>query len=321
MPASFFRHLYSLLLCGIIPLVGSSCGYIDDRFSRSSQGDTTTVTLGANSPEAHADLAGVRATALPGGIMIYAVNAQNPASRGAIKLSNELSSRTWKIPNGSYRFYAVGYTATNFGGDLYCAASPVVTLTGTETTVTLNLTKATCATTNFIPSSHIDPTPTDQPLQLLLVSCSTSVTLTSKAATNNCLSGGEPGLFQSFKVSMPEFDAFTGEIAVVESGSNIESACFTATAGAHATSSVRIPTGAVANAPFLIGINAFTDTACAATTRRLYGFGFGLSNTNPSSMKFWSKASGTDVPFNPAGTQHAHIDSDSSWIFVFLRDF
>ena len=103
----------------IIPVLVSfaifGCAKLKEKYSRKDQ---TTVEIKLNSDGSPGSLA-----ALNGGIAIYAVKEDGTFKKSAILANEDLanSSLTMTLPNGGYRFYALGFASTSMQGSVKCA--------------------------------------------------------------------------------------------------------------------------------------------------------------------------------------------------------
>ncbi|MGZ3705451.1 MAG: hypothetical protein ACXVA8_05460 [Bdellovibrionota bacterium] len=120
-----------------------ACGKLNDNFGR-LHSDYTLVKFEGQRSGFEAD------TVLSGGMMIY-IMSQNSGGTGMIAgfgNDSQANSATVAVPNGTFKIFAVGYDGTSVGsGQARCgygASGQPVTLSGTPTTISIDMNQATC---------------------------------------------------------------------------------------------------------------------------------------------------------------------------------
>lgn len=313
--------LYRIFALLFIALCLSSCGQLK-KFERAQSTGYTQIKLSPANPQSS-----IGAMVWAGaGIMVYAVNVDDPNRRGARLMPNESTPVGWAIPNGRYRFLAVGYDMLS-ANTIKCGINNTVyNLTGSAITIPINISSADCAdTVNFQVSGSFSG---NQPNPIGLVSCTSATgplsngTFLGLAAGGDCLSSYAGG-FHSFRISIPEFMAFDGVVHPNQKGAEIQSACQDdgATAGSPVVFSFKFPFGGTdPNSPFLYGVTAYTDSTCSSNSgKRVYGFTHGFHGANNSNTLFFDTSSGIDIPIAPTNTPAISAASGAT-TRIYLRD-
>lgn len=124
-----------------------ACGKYLEKFSRLSNPNSSTVKFSQGQPS-------LLAPTMVGGVMVYALRADG--YREGILLQNEEDATEFQLPNGAYRFLAVGWDTVNLEGTAKCG---IGNLSGTEVfnldgsagakLIPITLAAATCATDTF----------------------------------------------------------------------------------------------------------------------------------------------------------------------------
>ena len=175
-------RIISTLVFSLILLNGCS-----DKFGRLRTGETSVRFA----REKEAGLAS--APILAGGVMVYAVRADG--YRAGFTLSNEGDTREFTLPNGSYRFGAVGWDSANLLGSTRCGMpTSSFELKGGSLTVPLNLTAGGCADPVFSPggSAYMAAGAFRAPS---FAFCSALTDVSAKAANTDCYGGNESSRF------------------------------------------------------------------------------------------------------------------------------
>lgn len=158
-----------------------------EKFGRLKAGETSVRFA----KEKQSLLAG--APTLAGGVMVYAMRSDG--YRAAFTLSDEGDTREFTLPNGSYRFGAVGWDSLNLLGSTRCGtASNAFELKGGSVTVPLNLTPGGCADAMFSPGGA--PYLTGGVFRApSFAFCSALSDVSVKAAGSDCSGGHESSRF------------------------------------------------------------------------------------------------------------------------------
>lgn len=191
----------SLALAFLATLALSGCGKFFDEFSRLN-GGTTTVKLGLNGGSRQGRNAN---SVMTGNIMVYAVRANDDGTSSpvsAIRLADELDSGRLVLPNGRYRFLAVGWPSPGMGGTPKCGIDEsgqlqdlhgqpggvVVTIDVAATTGTSTTPHGGCDLGMFSATSYLSG---GSPVAPSVVFCdATAASLAGKTYASTC-SGGE----------------------------------------------------------------------------------------------------------------------------------
>lgn len=126
-------HRNSLPFAALFILSLSGCSKFLDKFNRAPEGYTNV-----RFSDGRQNLV----TAMDGGMMIYALRQDAPF-RTALKLNNASDSTTFTLPNGQYRFQAVGWDSSGMNGTPKCGADTMplpAALTGNSGVVTIPIT-------------------------------------------------------------------------------------------------------------------------------------------------------------------------------------
>lgn len=171
----------------VFALALSGCG-LSKKFSRLEGGQTVVKIQRGGEANSLATL--------NGGVLVYAVRQDNTSRRASKFMATELSGLRWELPNGPYRFFALGFeeaTLNSATNKFRCAKSGQVNLTGTETTVQLSLTYANCSDESDFQISGSYFAGTHQAKPLLLVSCAGGggdLSVLTAASIQNACNGG-----------------------------------------------------------------------------------------------------------------------------------
>lgn len=181
--------------------------------------------------------------------MLFAADQNNPGKLGRLYLSggSELASpstKTWLMPNGTYKFAMVGYSNASMGGNPACAlgadggsAGANIVLGGGSKTVTF--TAAACTATPFKESNNYSA--------ISLAVCSNSDNI-SALAFNAACGTAAPGV-GSLIVTVHSADEFNGSLFAGldnPSGAVLRSACVVLSTGVGSTT-VKFLGGSVAS--------------------------------------------------------------------------
>lgn len=144
----------------LISLISTGCGMFDGygRISR-PEGYTQVTVSSAFSSDLAQQNRTLLIAELTGGIMIYFVGILGNPHSESVFIPNELSDIAVSVPNGPYHIYSVGFTGPSFGIDKYLTGSPSakcgvgkigtsreISLSGIDTTVSIELISTGCAT-------------------------------------------------------------------------------------------------------------------------------------------------------------------------------
>ncbi len=297
----------------ICALCLSGCGRYADTLQRLRSGGTTNVTfLPPRVQNQRGDV--VSLATLVGGVMVYAVNAGEPFRRGGKKLLDETDGTAWTIPTASYIFYGIGYDGVNLGGTMHCGQTPPVPLNGTSMTIQLVLDQNNCGNPPFTAAGYASG---NQPQPLRVATCPTAANPT---IGSSCGSGSG---FSTVTVSLPEYNAFDGSVAVVEGNggsNNLESSCSPPiSVGGPVSTLAKIPTGVgVPGDAFVVGFNAYDVSTCSGwTNKELFGFARSIFNFNDPSFRRFEL---NGAPVFPSGNP-VKFGTDGTSMFVYLNDF
>lgn len=280
---------------------------------------TTQVTVAAGRDRSQIN----SAATLTNGILVYAINVNEPHRRGALYLADETSTRSWAIPNGVYRFYALAYSGAGMTGSMYCASAGPVSLTGAATTIAFTITTlGVCGFPPFAPSGYSIGPNSLQPFYL--GTCAVSAgDMTFLTGSNNCdASGGRPGgtsANSSLKIFLPEYEAFDGVMHFTNGGNTIGSGCINASPTGTAVSigSREVPVGDVGGDVFLTLLETYSTASCT-TLNKKYEFHRGLfasGNNNFSIFRYSNDSIYT--PLEPM----ANVTANGSAVRFFIRDY
>ena len=168
----------------------SSCS-LGDKFGRLQPEVGMTIVQFASAKRAA--IAG--APTLAGGVMVYAERADG--FRAAFQLNDETDTRQFKLPNGSYKFTAVGWTATGLSGSAYCgygggankSQQATFTLAGKDLDIPVTTATTTCADGNFADGDLLNSGTFSMPR---FVFCGAGANLLTKTdPTHNCAGNGQ----------------------------------------------------------------------------------------------------------------------------------
>lgn len=269
-----------------------SCGKFEEKFGRIHSGQTS-VQIQMQNPGAEV---------LTNGILIYAVNANNPQSRAARYIPGQSTQLNWLIPNGVYNFYAFGYAGANMTGIMYCAVAMNKPLSGGGVVVDLALNSiGVCGYAPFAPGNYGDNGDQTVPLHIALCSPAGG-DISATDQSNGCNGSGSPvrpgpGAAGGVKVHLPEFTHWDPNALIPEGDGpspGIGSGCIPYSfAGALHNLGIRPPYGA----PFPIDLELFSDSSCGAYIGS-FGMIDGISNAgNNASVRFHDL---TDALITPA---------------------
>jgi hypothetical protein len=228
------------------------------------------------------------AEVLTNGILIYAVNANNPQSRAARYIPGQSTQLSWLIPNGVYNFYAFGYAGTNMSGSMYCAVAMNKPLSGGGVVVDLALNSiGVCGYAPFAPGNYGDNGGQTVPLKIAICAASGGdIGLTTDSHGCDGSSTPAAGTAGSIKLHIPEFTHWDPNAPIPDGGGphpRISTGCISGPInGSLTTVGVSPPYGAA----FPMDLELFTDTSCAS-----YAGSFsmidGISNAaNNASVRF-----------------------------------
>jgi photosystem II stability/assembly factor-like uncharacterized protein len=192
----------------------SSCGKIFEKFSR-----LPSTTVKFTVPK------GLTST-LDGHLMVYAIR-EDGGYKQAEYAQNE-DTAEWEasmlLPNGAYRFYAVGFSSAEMQGITKCGESNNGNLTylgGGLNFVSLDLNKDECASSAFSTADYVNSTSGVEIFSI--ASCATSVSLGALNYLSNCGAHlGNIHRLRSVQVVMYGYDQNTANF----NGSEIRSQCF-----------------------------------------------------------------------------------------------
>jgi hypothetical protein len=175
---------------------------------------------------------GPKNLAATGGVMVWGFQlggANEVIRRVALHLG---TTRSKVLPNGRWRFYAMGWTGTNpMTGQAYCGFLQQ-DLTGTDVTLKMNLTRDKSSLKPCGPEMAVNLVPVS------LVTCNSISNITD--ATTNC--DNQKGLGKSFRVGLGAYEV-REENATHQETSFFASACQNISTSATATSTTRVDTG------------------------------------------------------------------------------
>jgi hypothetical protein len=289
----------------VLLLVLSSCGKFNEKFGRLS-GDTTSVSFSVEGMESPRAL-------LPG-IMVYAVRSNDDRSRGGKFVPNEASPVNWVIPNGTYNFFAVGYSGAGMLGTMYCGRAMNQSLGGgaREIPITIRAT-GECGTPPFAPSGYSSNSDTVKPFYLGFCAAS-GANITNVSGSDNCDGAmGRPAsssAVSSVRITLPEFVAWDPNQEPVGLPGELASGCLNGSfTGTAIASGISVPIGR----HFPIEIQTFS-TSCS-TFKGSYDLREGVVNASNATAKF-KDASETAVFPGPAMIQPTN---DAAAAKLYLR--
>lgn len=167
----------------------AGCGNFQEKFGRQRDDGHTSVRFAGGR--------GAAAATLNGGVMVYAIR-QSDGYRAAFQLQHEADAREFSLPNGAYKFLAIGWTGADLTGPNKCGAGGatpgnVISLAGQAVTVPITLAAATCAEPTFSPADHLDAGEFRFPQ---LAFCSPETDVSGKAPPSaTCANGQESSRF------------------------------------------------------------------------------------------------------------------------------
>lgn len=263
------RYFQSVLMALLFSVSLGGCGALGafDRI-QSPEGYTTVRFSSGNKLSASENLqdtlfATTTTAIFSGGIIIYATPAPNMAgSPMAINLYDEYDTKTATLVNGTYQFYALGYTQPNLGGMLYCGqvgSNEYVTLSGTTMTINFSMSTSNCYNGAYFQSPAY-------PLSQFSVKSCNTVQFTSPPF---CTVTGD---FAYYKVSIAPFRFQMAQLP--PPFPMVESPCLQENTGTFNN----IPTGFYSppsqsypekRIPIPIRITAYSDPACTAAFRTI----------------------------------------------------
>ena len=305
-----------LLLCFLLPIL-FGCGNIKEKFGRQTQSLTKVYFT---KPKYFNPKLGSMAT-LNNGVLVYAIDLNDPQRHGAKRLENDLDKNGWSIPTGFYQFLAVGYTNPNLAGPVYCGISSKVHLSGQPQTISIAMDQNLCGQYPFVEPEFSTGS---QPKPIQFANC-TPGNMASQAPGNvPCFASlGPTGNIQ---VDLTDYDAFDGSIHVDSKQNStlpdIASNCMSVVSGSLTTPAIVIPTG---SAPpydaFVFGVNYYVG-ACS-TTHSLLGAPRGVVGLKIPGQSFFLHNLGNDVTqfVQPTDTPPLKLSYTGSGIFLHVSAF
>lgn len=248
-----------------------ACG----QYSRIDEAGFTEVSFNAGT-KAAGDFE-EKSTPLPGGILIYIFSDSFATN---VKLNDETGTAALRVPNGSYSFYAFGYSSGAFQGNTRCAvvggANPIA-LTGTSTTIPIDLTASGCLDGAFIDTSLFNDGTSFNRLQVS--HCGTAVPLTSVSGTTSCVTTSFSPVIGGYRLRAPTYVLRNGNFEIL--GSGLVGNCqLAATSGAFSNPGTpdRFPVGTAQgrSGVFAFEIDSYTATDCSSAIFATHRFHRGL---------------------------------------------
>lgn len=196
-----------ILTIGIASLLlFSGCSKLSAKFGRLT-GNKTKVSFGLAKGKGLNPM-----SALPGGVMVYAIDATGGAQDYGIAFSSEdvaNASASLTLDNRAYRFYAFGYTGSGLTGTVKCGfgnGGQTIGLNGTDTTVVFTLNVDNCADPGFSGDANLaDATNGVDPLAF--VSCDSGKDLSTVIPSDTCAADrGDMHNVRSMKVYVNTYD-------------------------------------------------------------------------------------------------------------------
>lgn len=176
------KFFFSVLCLTVL----SACDFFD-KFSRITHPNRTSVRF--VSEQRGASIANVAI----GGILVYAIRSDG--YREAVKLDHEGDAREFSLPNGQYKFVAVGWDAANLGGTTRCGnatnpgnGSELFELNGSALTVPITISNANCDSDSFAAVGFRN---TSTFANLEFVFCGGSVDMSGFTSATTCGAGKE----------------------------------------------------------------------------------------------------------------------------------
>lgn len=217
-----------------------------------------------------------------GGLGIFGKN--NNGDEFSYTLTDDSTIPPLSISNGEWTFWAIGWTsATNLEGPTKCGMQ-TATLDGGDLGVSMTLSQANCANTDFADAAFIN---TDQFHPVVISSCYTQTIVDD---TTTC-DGGFKGGHRSFRFIMDTKSNFGG----ISSATPIISDCFdeaSATSGSS-TTTITIPAGGIADIPLNVTIEGYSSTGCTGNLEE-FDLPNGFAGTD-STVEAFAGASQTKV--------------------------
>lgn len=254
------------------------------KYDRIDDGEFTEVTF-QHTPshkESKDDGPSIKSGVYTGGVMIYAYSSSYVTN---IKLNDENAPASIRLPNGAYTFYSFAYDSLGFSGvstSMKCGitglSAPIV-LSGTATTVPIELTTAQCANGAFVGNdSQFQEAANFAKLEVVHCGTAAGTTIPGFPASSDC-SATPWTTALSFKARALIYVYSGGALSVL--GSGLEGSCMSANSTGFSTAAnSRFPVGA-SDKPglFAFEIDTYSDTACtsaAISTNRFHkGLVFG----------------------------------------------
>lgn len=303
----FWVVLFSFLI--------AACGELRKKYGRLEEEGVTTVDFAVDRPY------GSLAT-LNGGMMIYAVRADNPLRRASRYFSSDSAVTTWTLPNGQYTFHAVGYTGSSMTGNYHCGSSSLISLGGNSTTVPIVMDDGgVCGTVPFSVSGTSNNVNTPKILRVHVCgSAGGDISTTTDSVL--CTSGGQPpsATSQSVRFSLIEYSALDGGSPNMNLASNfVTSGCvsgsFTGSTTGASSDTKLVPYGL----PFVSKLEAYSDAGCGTSLGAVYLL-HGLQGiANNSLNRYFGASSGAFIA-TPGPTQGFLYTGSTTANFLFMRE-
>lgn len=281
--------LAGILLIPLLALVGG-CGA--DR----SEQNSTKVSFSFAPP---AGSVSALTTPIDAGVIVYAVNFADSEIRKAVKIPGSTTggsgSVSMVLPNGPYRFVAVGYDAsgsTALEGVMACgfgAGGATVNLDGTSRTIPIGMSVSTCLDTLFggPQDFRISNTLANQGAPIAISSCN-STGFAAASGSNDCTGGNAGAFLGSVRIVLPSYDSKTGNF---DSALGLSGPCvnISGTPGAMNTTSIKLPLGSEGtstNIPFFFVVHGFSDSVCSTPYRVYTDFHTGFMSVTGTGITF-----------------------------------
>lgn len=178
----------NFIALALAALTLSSCS-LGEKFGRLKAEEGTTIVQFAKQRSLAAIAPG---PALPGGVMVYAERADG--FRAAFQLADETDTRQFRLPNGTYQFRAVGWSAQGLSGTTQCGFGGTgnvpmnFTLAGRDTDIPISMRIDRCGTADFADGDFVNGDVFTSPT---LVFCGAGANLATKDAAGNCVGDGQ----------------------------------------------------------------------------------------------------------------------------------
>lgn len=201
----------ALLLASTIILTG--CGEAFEKFSREQTPGYTDVVIGRGATGAP-----FAKDILNGGLMIYAMSPDGGYTKSAY-MPTETGSTIMRLPNGSYKFYGLGWDTATLSTNPFCGRGNLgqtVALNGTAQTVQIYVDQTSCADSFFSDSNFIM---SGAPTALHVVFCASNKNVNVLSTAMDCATNGDES-------SAFMFGNATGGITSLEGGGNENSSKF-----------------------------------------------------------------------------------------------